>query len=602
MREFEIITAEINQYLIKRSKNDDNDYQERLTHYEKFKQLYDAKAYADCLAHINAGILQFDTFSFSKKYYHYLLELKKIFAIENEKEKIQRQTQFIAAILSGDLSKIKTTLNQGGFAVIYATYQDADKSYAQFDEQSLLSIALTTNNQGVFEHLLHYVSPEKFNDFLLEDAVQSFLSNTQNPNLILNSDTQYSLLHYLAEHGLKDFLTDLIDSEKIDIDTQSKNGATALFCACNNNHTDLALKLMESGADVNLGMTHNNKFYSPLYCAVINNNIELAQNLIEHGAVMDTRAISRLEKKYHRNPQKYKAMHQLFKHPYRKNKETLYAKKATKVLFFDATFNAWDELQHNSQMLSNILMSQIYAHNLLIKELIIENLEVFCKEDTQTDNIIKPLLLIVAMGSMGLRGEIQNKKPIKAFINNQKDVSDLVLEASHSGVGCFTRKNSVFVAGKFLTHIFATLFHEWKHFVDKEVFGKTQQCFELTVQHAFDDVKADLYANFHTFPDGENQDSALFHIKHSFRSILYNDAYAKEVKTEEILTKVPEVIAYLGLKEGTAWLKKYTPSLYQFYKDVYNPMLKKYISERQSKAIADNTQRLSAQRQQNYWV
>lgn len=84
-----------------------------------------------------------------------------------------------------------------------------------------------------------------------------------------------------------------------DLNHQDKMGYTALGYAIEKRNTDMVVKLIENGADVNKGF----RIFTPLTLAIKNNDVEISKALIENGADVNQRdPEGNLPKEISKNP------------------------------------------------------------------------------------------------------------------------------------------------------------------------------------------------------------------------------------------------------------------------------------------------------------
>jgi len=83
-----------------------------------------------------------------------------------------------------------------------------------------------------------------------------------------------------AHCGDLDGVKRLIQQERVDVNTRNEYDQTALYCACEQGHTDMVQYLLDSGAAVSPGA-------KPLVVAVRNKHLTVVQLLLEHGTHPD---------------------------------------------------------------------------------------------------------------------------------------------------------------------------------------------------------------------------------------------------------------------------------------------------------------------------
>jgi len=98
------------------------------------------------------------------------------------------------------------------------------------------------------------------------------------------SEDGSSLLHIAVsagDHELIRFLLKHLNGKKSDINAQNLSGETALHTAARNGAAEIALILLEGGANVD---AQNFKHNTPLHIAAYYDDINMAENLLKHDA------------------------------------------------------------------------------------------------------------------------------------------------------------------------------------------------------------------------------------------------------------------------------------------------------------------------------
>lgn len=72
----------------------------------------------------------------------------------------------------------------------------------------------------------------------------------------------------------------------VPINSQDKDGYSAIYWAVFNSNTDVVNKLISKNADVNV---RNNYYWTPLHAAAHNRNTDMMKLLLEHGAELSIR-------------------------------------------------------------------------------------------------------------------------------------------------------------------------------------------------------------------------------------------------------------------------------------------------------------------------
>jgi ankyrin repeat protein len=569
MREYNSIISDIEQYLKTRleenTEKNQQDYQNRKLHFQKLQELMQEGDYLSILGHIQSGIKLFHQYLYKTRRYHdYLVKLEKIFKPDNEKDKHDRQTKLIAAILSDDPDKIKDALNNGGYAVITDLYHDENNSYV--NNQTPLAIALNQSKYKSVDHLLSIIGETglikimRTTNFLSEITV-----NNKNPVIIPMQNN--SLLHFAVSHNLTDILEVLLE-QNIDLNVKNAENKTALDIACEKNNETLAIELIYHGADV--------KINNPLQLAVENNNVRLANKIIKAGALVKPDLSYDVYRKYKNDSTKYRDLYKLFKKPFSEKKHSIIANKSVIPTFFKPAIITKQNFE-NEVFLNSALCSQIYIENDMLKKITAGRVQYLIQQDKKHNNLLNPLMKIVAMSSIGIRRQIENENFFKTIVNNEKNVMNLAMGAKTTILGRYRKKNTVFVGGKNLLDVFGIILHEWKHYVDNEVFGSVTATFPEQNRKQFNAIKDKLFFDVHKMPENTSE---FLKIKSSFAVAILSTDQREILVDAEILARVPEVIGILGHEDGINWLKTYTPKLFEFYQTVYNPALEAYIQKK----------------------
>ena len=91
----------------------------------------------------------------------------------------------------------------------------------------------------------------------------------------------YSLLHYAVTLGDLHLVRELLD-KGASPETENNEGGTPLMCAAEANRWDIAIELLEHGADVNTRRKNNDN--TPLQLAAYSGRLDLVQGLLARGA------------------------------------------------------------------------------------------------------------------------------------------------------------------------------------------------------------------------------------------------------------------------------------------------------------------------------
>uniref|UniRef100_A0A6B2KX04 Uncharacterized protein n=1 Tax=Arcella intermedia TaxID=1963864 RepID=A0A6B2KX04_9EUKA len=101
-----------------------------------------------------------------------------------------------------------------------------------------------------------------------------------NPSLALSSSSNRTLFHLAVDMNHQALFDFLISLENLDLNAKEKNQWTALGVALGTKKIEFATKLINAGADVNIG---NDKNITPLHQAVSLNSMPLVELLLERG-------------------------------------------------------------------------------------------------------------------------------------------------------------------------------------------------------------------------------------------------------------------------------------------------------------------------------
>lgn len=101
-------------------------------------------------------------------------------------------------------------------------------------------------------------------------------------------ESGYNALH-MAVKTINLDIVKLIVSNTLDLDIKTKHGETALHIAINYQYTDIAIYLIELGANPNI--EDDEAHFTPLHYATGWNNVSVIKSLIKHGAKLDSQDI-----------------------------------------------------------------------------------------------------------------------------------------------------------------------------------------------------------------------------------------------------------------------------------------------------------------------
>jgi hypothetical protein len=567
VKEINSIILEISSYLGKREKEgDDKDYQARKAHFVELQRLFAIHEYEQLKKHIKSGLNQFSPFfSFStSRYYGHLKELEFNLIPENKDDEITRMKKLIDAIKSNNPKVIMYALNHGCMAVINTGVTLDGKENDGIDEGDLpCQIAIKTNSVAFF-HI------EQIQN-VLKLAFEGGEKNLHREILMFLEKHQELKLMYSSRLGL-------LPHRDFDLPDQ-KDNTTRLWRACSDGHVKAVKELLELGADPN---NKDTKGLSCLALAVVKSkNKELVSLLLENKKIhFDMNAYSLAMKnsqhKYSSSDEvdTYNLLYQHFKSPVRKYKKDIMTAHARSDVLFKQEIFLFSSIEDNP---IQSIAFQLYSKDAKLEGIILEKLL-----NIYTDNqLLHPLLIIVGLGSAGVRNKHKHphvSKPLKTIIDSDnKDVRHVALVSSDNVAGLYTRKSSVYVSRHTENSILGTMLHEWKHFADVEMFGNPYMALNDKEQKKYDAIIQNVSQVVKIFPAFPESNKDYAYVKNTFASVFRN--YASNAIGYELLARVPEVIGILGVAKGMEWLTKYTPSLLDFYVNIYNTYLTNHIEK-----------------------
>lgn len=160
------------------------------------------------------------------------------------------------------------------------------------DFRESLKVALCNNDLDFMElnkgnYSIDERFPDESNDTLLlysisdpQSKVYEYLLSN-NANIGLLNDEGESIIHGIVYSGDNSRLCEILNSYNVNIDHQSKDGATPLLLAISLEKKEIAHSLILAGADVNIP---DFKGIAPLHLASQLPEIELVKLLLEKGA------------------------------------------------------------------------------------------------------------------------------------------------------------------------------------------------------------------------------------------------------------------------------------------------------------------------------
>lgn len=523
-------------------------------HLEKIRYFLRANDHAKLLLAINEGVSKFKssnpiTFlsSGSSNYANFLLELQNHFMVTSPENKETRLRNLLTAIEGNDEITVKQMLNRGSAIVVNETSRDGVLP---------LVAALKNKNRAVINLLIQKGAT---------------LDNVQDVNQPIN-DKGDTLLHIASELGLNYLVVDLL-SRQADVNRKNADGATPLHSAIEHSQIEIAGLLLNKKADPHIQYDALPKDQNAFLMALHKRAYQLARHMLTMGyrvREVDVRYLKELKKRDD-NPTA-EILYTEMKRPLRaaKNDIMFNSRKGEKQLF--------DTMSNRIRGHENLFRQLYYAES---KEKILIAMGLLHIHGHE-NSILKPLITGLELAMNIPVDESEKRKALKILINTENTTDTLTGEANASGL--YKNKNTIYVsAGNGLSSTFATLLHEVKHYMDKQIYGDSKTPYNDSSKDEFMLVKELLKNNLPTLPQETPNDR---HIYQSIAGIF--SRYAEEDQDAEILVKVPEIIGYLGMEEGYSWLKQNTPYLLNYYERRFNPACEAYVAKMQDK-LAEKT-------------
>jgi len=552
MRNINIILAE----LAKESQTSESDRR----HFEFLSKLLPRRNYHALLQHLSKATEQI---IYTSDYKATLRELSEHFKIKSKKNAEKRLLKLMTAIKNPHRppAAVQDELDEGGAVVINDVYRSSDPE----DKHS-----------GLAPLMAAIAKKDK-------ELIRLLLDNGANLDKVENINARFgdlnsTALHIAVELKMYDLIVMILES-KPDLELKDKIGMTPLHIACDNDsRADIALLLINKGAKPDVAIKIIDKEITPFIMAITNNNIKLIRLMLDKGyrpTEFDLHTAKFSREKFDYNDEVYN----LLKNPFRDKKNAIVrASRSSLFKTEDTTFAP--------------IADVMFAEDPMLKAAIIKNLgEIY--RDT-SNPVMKPLLDLVLMGADAKhKSGLKAGKKLNIFITHNQSINDLRPDGEDHH-GQYNNGNSVYVAsqGGHVRNTLSTLLHELKHFADAQIYRDDKPYLGDSQEVLFRAIKNKLKANAEKFfaQPAESRNE----IDHNIYSRIYSifTSYQPEDQDVEVLVKVPEIIGYLGLKEGYDWLKKNEPPLLNFYEKYFNPACEAYLT-RQAQVVDVPTQNQS---------
>ncbi|HON56888.1 MAG TPA: ankyrin repeat domain-containing protein [bacterium] len=168
---------------------------------------------------------------------------------------------------------------------ITESYSDIFRAIASNDEQTALSLinamaSVTENVQNTVKSEIAEIIQKSIENGYLS-VLQKLAEKGLNFNISLIDDWKSTPL-ILACKLEKNDIIDFLLAQKVDLNKFDEQGKNPLLYVCEKGNFEIAKKLIEAGADVNVVETVSNQ--TPLVFAILHKNVEMVKYLLSKGA------------------------------------------------------------------------------------------------------------------------------------------------------------------------------------------------------------------------------------------------------------------------------------------------------------------------------
>lgn len=511
-------------------------------HFEKLVRFITAKNYAGAVHHIanyKAGVFQ-------SKYYKTLLALLPHYQLQSPEDAELRIKKLILAIRIGDITKVEAALHTGSLMVLNeALAKDTAAAYPYQDGEVPLMAALAEGDKNIIELLL---------------KAGANLDNAADINTKLNKNGE-TALHIACRLNLPELIVMLL-AKGADPNILDKTGRTSLHFAALYCDERIQLLLLNKGADPTIQFQHRDKAMNAFLIAYSNKHLGSMLLMIEKGFKPDAFILDHAKK---HNPDIYTVL----KAPYKQRKREIIA--SGHVGMFAPARNELTPI-HNA----------LFAEN---KELGANLIPLLDKIYFHPNAILKPLLDLGLLAVQGAhKSGIHSGKKLKIILTTNIHVGD-VQPGTESTGGLYNLSHTIY-SGDFKGNrlqTLGTILHELKHFADQQIYTNVLKPYDDKQRDLFIQIKSNLektstayLAKYAATAEPNDIDVGVYRTIHSIFT-----GYKSTQQDAEVLVKVPEIIGYLGVDRGVAWLQKNEPALLEFYVLYFNPACKAYLEQHQ---------------------
>lgn len=165
------------------------------------------------------------------------------------------------------------------------------------------------------------------------------------------------------------------------------------------------------------------------------------------------------------------------------------------------------------------------------------------------------------------KAEKKAEDKLSVFFFDIENMASIFLVKSEDTIctGSYFPRNfsiSLAIKGSSKEEILQDLVHEFCHCVAHVVYNNKCKPYEFYDSDDFESIVSELREEFKK-RQPDYYDKAFFTIATVF------SAYPEEQQAAELIVRVPEIMTLLGYEAGSAWLQKYTPRLFVYYKDTF---------------------------------
>lgn len=516
-------------------------------HFEKLGKYITAKNYAGAAHHIatyKSGLLK------NSPYHTTLLELLEHYQVKSPEDAELRLKKLILAIKIQDGIKINTALETGSLIVMNESLtSEMELRYPYQANEVPLMAALAEGDKTLIELLLN---------------AGANLDNASDINAVLNKNGE-TALHIACRLNLPNLIIALLQNNA-DPNIRDKSGKTPLHNAVSKCDANIQMMLLNKGADPTITYTYNGGEVSAFHGAYASKHIGVMQLMIQKGYKLEE-IILQHAKKHH--PDIYREL----KAPYKKRKQDI---------IYSGPLSMFVRAQDKPSELTPLYQA-FFAENKGLAARLIPPLERIYNSDNE---ILKPLLDLGILAAQGRHESgVKVDKKLKVILVTNTHVGDVQPGFEAAG-GLYNLKHTIYSSdhkGAIISTL-GTILHELKHFADQQIYGSAHKPFFDQHKDHFMQVKARLekssteYLAKHAATAAP--DDIDVGIYRAINSIF--TGYKPSVQDAEVLVKVPEIIGYLGVERGVAWLQKNEPALLKFYIHRFNPACQAYIDKHQA--------------------